>query len=81
VVISLIVALSKLLSETGADYLVMSLAAKIAEKITDGIEKVLDEVIACGDFVETIHRGLLGNREEGAYPGRIGKDSVTTKKL
>lgn len=49
-----------------------------AEQIVGGIEKVLDEVIACGDFVKAIHAGVLGSREEGAYPGRTGKDTVTT---
>ncbi|HMM20138.1 MAG TPA: cobalamin-dependent protein [Selenomonadales bacterium] len=48
------------------------------DKLVDGIEKVLDEVIRTGDFVAAIHQGVLGSREEGAYPGRSGKDTVET---
>lgn len=51
---------------------------KYAEQITAGIEKVLDAVLSTGDFVTAIHAGMLGSREEGAYPGRAGKDTVTT---
>ena len=46
------------------------------EQIVSGIEKVLDTVIASGDFAQAIHNGYLGSREEGAYPGRAGKDTV-----
>jgi methylmalonyl-CoA mutase cobalamin-binding domain/chain len=53
-------------------------AKAYADKIVCGIEKVLDEVIASGDFVKAIHAGVLGTREDGAYPGRTGKDTVTT---
>lgn len=55
-------------------------ANRYAEQIVDGIESVLDKIIAEGDFVEAIHKGLLGSREEGAYPGRSGKDTVQIKK-
>jgi methylmalonyl-CoA mutase cobalamin-binding domain/chain len=55
-------------------------AERYVEQITAGIEKVLDNVLAEGDFVSAIHKGLLGSREEGAYPGRSGKDTVQTKK-
>lgn len=51
-------------------------AKEYADRITTGIEKVLDDVIAAGDFVEAIYQGCLGSREEGAYPGRAGKDTV-----
>ena len=53
-------------------------ADKYADQIMHGIEKVLDTVIATGDFVTAIHNGALGSREEGAYPGRAGKDTVST---
>lgn len=55
-------------------------AGQYADQLVGGIEAVLDEVIACGDFVEAIHKGVLGSRAEGAYPGRAGKDTVTTIK-
>ncbi len=51
-----------------------------AAAITDGIERVLDEVLRTGDFVAALHAGVLGSREEGAYPGRAGKDTVRTAK-
>lgn len=54
---------------------------QFADQIVDGIEKVLDSVIKQGDFVDAIHHGLLGSREEGAYPGRSGKDTVTVVKV
>ncbi|MCX7780641.1 MAG: cobalamin-dependent protein [Negativicutes bacterium] len=55
-------------------------AVRYAERITDGIEKVLEEVIKAGDIVAALHKGLLGSREEGAYPGRAGKGTVETQK-
>jgi methylmalonyl-CoA mutase cobalamin-binding domain/chain len=51
-------------------------AKSFADQIVAGIERVLAEVIKVGDFVEAIHKGVLGSREEGAYPGRAGKDTV-----
>ncbi len=51
-----------------------------ADELVAGIEQVLDEVAASGDFVAAIHKGALGSRAEGAYPGRTGKDTVTTVK-
>ncbi|WP_371365109.1 hypothetical protein SRRS_00200 [Sporomusa rhizae] len=47
-----------------------------ADRIVEGISQVLDDVIRCGEFVSAIHEGLLGSREEGAYPGRAGKGTV-----
>lgn len=55
-------------------------ANEYTDKLVNGIEKVLDEVIRAGDFVSAIHQGILGSREEGAYPGRSGKDTVETVK-
>jgi len=51
-----------------------------AEYIVGGIEHVLDDIISTGDFVKSMHEGYLGNHEEGAHPGRAGKDTITTKK-
>ncbi len=53
-------------------------AGAAADKLVDGIEGVLDAVIKTGDFVAALHAGALGSREEGAYPGRAGKDTVRT---
>lgn len=55
------------------------MAAAYAQKITDGIEQVLDEVVKAGDIVEALHKGLLGSREEGAYPGRAGQGTVKVR--
>ncbi|MFZ5942860.1 MAG: cobalamin B12-binding domain-containing protein [Bacillota bacterium] len=46
------------------------------EEIISGIAAVLKEVAAKGDFVQALYDGLLGTREEGAYPGRAGKNTV-----
>ncbi|MEN6412778.1 MAG: cobalamin-dependent protein [Veillonellales bacterium] len=51
-----------------------------ADRMVEGISHVLSDIIHCGDFVTAIHAGLLGSREEGAYPGRTGKGTVTIKK-
>jgi methylmalonyl-CoA mutase cobalamin-binding domain/chain len=55
-------------------------ADRHAAELVAGIEQVLDAVLAEGDFVAAVHKGVLGSRVEGAYPGRTGKDSVTTAK-
>ncbi|KJS21057.1 MAG: cobalamin-binding protein [Clostridiaceae bacterium BRH_c20a] len=46
------------------------------KEIIDGIEGVLKQVAAKGDFVQSLYDGLLGTREEGAYPGRAGRNTV-----
>jgi len=50
-----------------------------SQDILQGIEEVLDKVAASGDFVQALYDGLLGSREEGAYPGRAGKGTVTPR--
>lgn len=55
------------------------MAVTYSQKITDGIEQVLDDVVKAGDIVEALHKGLLGSREEGAYPGRAGKGTVKVR--
>jgi methylmalonyl-CoA mutase cobalamin-binding subunit len=50
-----------------------TLRSEIHEKIT----ATLEEVAQRGDFVASIYEGLLGNQEDGLYPGRTGKDTVT----
>ena len=54
-------------------------AQVFADQLVDGIEKTLTTVVACGDFVTALHAGCLGSREEGANPGRAGKDTVISK--
>jgi len=50
-----------------------------AEEMIDGIEDVLAKVAATGDFVKAMHDGILGSREDGAYPGRTGQNTVTAE--
>lgn len=49
------------------------------DEIITGIEKILSDVIAKGDFVQALYDGVLGSREDGAYPGRNGRDTVTQR--
>ncbi len=46
------------------------------DQIVTGIEEVLTKVAEKGDFVQALYDGVLGSREDGAYPGRNGKDTV-----
>jgi len=54
-------------------------ARQWADKMVEGIEGVLETVAARGDFVQALYDGLLGSREDGAYPGRAGADTVVQK--
>ena len=45
----------------------------------EGIEKVLEAVAKKGNFVDALYQGLLGSREDGAYPGRAGRNTVISK--
>ncbi len=46
------------------------------DRIITGIDEVLGAVVAKGDFVQSMYDGILGSREDGAYPGRNGRDTV-----
>ena len=37
----------------------------------------VEQCVKIGDFVEAMYQGTLGTRDEGAYPGRAGRDTVT----
>jgi methylmalonyl-CoA mutase cobalamin-binding subunit len=50
-------------------------AETLADELLHGIEGVLEEVREAG-FVDALYRGILGNPEDGAYPGRAGKGTV-----
>ncbi len=49
------------------------------EDITTGINRILKAVAEAPSFVEAIYSGLLGNKDDGVYPGRAGKNSVIAK--
>jgi len=51
-------------------------AEEWAKEIESGIENVLESIVQNGSFVDALYKGLLGSREEGAYPGRAGKGTV-----
>lgn len=53
-------------------------AEKWSLEIMEGIERVLQEVVKAGDFLQAVHAGVLGSREEGAYPGRAGRGTVVS---
>jgi len=46
------------------------------EEMVQGIEKVLSQVAEQGDFVQSLYDGVLGSKEEGAFPGRAGYNTV-----
>lgn len=52
-------------------------AALWAQEMTDGIEAVLARVAQTQDFVKAVYDGVLGSKEDGAYPGRAGQNTVT----
>ncbi|QUL98883.1 MAG: cobalamin B12-binding domain-containing protein [Candidatus Fermentithermobacillus carboniphilus] len=54
-------------------------AKDIAQELRQGILDVLKAVAERGDFVASLYEGLLGDKEDGAYPGRAGRDTVKVK--
>lgn len=48
-----------------------------ADELVGQIEGVLKEVLQTGDFVKALNDGVLGSKEDGAYPGRAGRGTVT----
>lgn len=48
---------------------------EIHEKIIISLEQIAQR----GDFVASIYEGLLGNQEDGLYPGRIGAKTIIQK--
>ncbi|MGB9802462.1 cobalamin B12-binding domain-containing protein [Desulfofundulus sp.] len=51
-------------------------AEQWSDEIVSGIENVLSQVVEKGDFVQALYDGVLGSREDGAYPGRNGRGTV-----
>ncbi|MGE5542147.1 MAG: cobalamin B12-binding domain-containing protein [Bacillota bacterium] len=51
-------------------------AEEWASGLVEGIAGVLQEVSRRGSFVAALYEGILGTREEGAYPGRSGRGTV-----
>jgi len=48
------------------------------QEIMEGIHRTLKNVAAAPSFVEALYQGVLGDKADGVYPGRAGKNSVVT---
>ncbi len=47
-----------------------------AEELEENIYLTLKKVAARGSLVDSLYEGLLGSKEDGAHPGRNGKNTV-----
>ncbi len=57
-----------------------SRAEEWAEELTSNILRVLKEVAKNGSFLDSLYQGILGSKEEGAYPGRNGRRTVQKRR-
>ena len=64
----------RFLGETGFPQ--TPLADSLTSELRDGILKTLKTVAARGDFASALYEGLFGDKNDGAYPGRAGRDTV-----
>jgi methylmalonyl-CoA mutase cobalamin-binding domain/chain len=55
-------------------------AQEMARDLRKGILETLIRVHERGDFVASLYEGLLGDREDGAYPGRAGQGTVSARR-
>ena len=60
----------------GAKFASTGKSYELALELRKGILEVLDRILDRGDFVASLYEGILGSREDGAYPGRAGRDTV-----
>lgn len=51
-------------------------AQRMQAELHAGITSVLEQIAKRGDFVAAIYEGLLGNQEDGLYPGRTGQGTI-----
>jgi len=51
-------------------------AERMQAELHQGIADVLEKIAQRNDFVASIYEGLLGNEEDGLFPGRIGRGTV-----
>jgi len=54
-------------------------AELMAQELRDGILATLKAVSKRAGFVAALYEGLLGNQDEGAYPGRAGRGTVSLR--
>jgi methylmalonyl-CoA mutase cobalamin-binding subunit len=55
-------------------------AKEWTEELIVGINQTLKAVSEAPSFVEALYQGILGNKEDGVYPGRAGKNSVVVSR-
>lgn len=53
-----------------------SKAKEYEKEVTEGIEITLEKIAKRGSFVNALYEGLLGSPQDGAYPGRAGRNTV-----
>ncbi len=53
-----------------------SKADEMTSQLREDIVNVLRRLSDRGDFVASLYEGILGDKEDGAYPGRAGKGTV-----
>ncbi len=51
-------------------------AQRMQAQLHLGITAVLEKIAQRGDFVASIYEGLLGDQDDGLYPGRTGRGTV-----
>lgn len=54
-------------------------AQRMQAQLHLGITEVLEKIAQRGDFVASIYEGLLGDQEDGLYPGRTGRGTVRSE--
>ncbi len=54
-------------------------AASLREKLREDILNTLKSAVAAGSLVDALYAGVFGSREDGAYPGRAGRGTVTKR--
>jgi hypothetical protein len=53
-------------------------ADKWKDEIISGIKAVLKSAAEAPSFVDALYQGIFGDKADGVYPGRAGKNSVIT---
>jgi len=54
-------------------------ALEWAEILVERIEQTLEAAALRGSFVSSLYEGVFGSRQDGAYPGRAGRGTVTMR--
>jgi methylmalonyl-CoA mutase cobalamin-binding subunit len=53
-------------------------ALKWKDELKSNIKQTLKQVAEAPSFVDALYTGILGSKEDGAYPGRFGKNTVSS---